>query len=306
MKQTKQAGAAALPKSGYFAMVCILIAGSLWGCLGLFNRHLSALGIAPETVVMLRNLGACLILGLIFLVYDRSIFRIRLRHLPIFLCSGLISILFFTLCYFRSQQVSSLAVAAILLYTAPTFVVILSALLWKDRITKRKLAALVLAFLGCCFVAGILNGALTLTPEGLLLGIGSGLFYSSYTIFGRFALKHYQPFTVTFYTFLIAGIGSLFMTSPGDLSTTFHSPMGDSPLPGTYGGGDGDSLPALHQGAQRPGRQRKGLHPGLRGTRGGLPGGHRLFRGTNDPGRRSGPGVHSGLRVHSEVIPWQK
>jgi len=84
----------------------------------------------------------------------------------------------------------------------------------------------VLAFLGCCFVAGILNGALTLTPEGLLLGIGSGLFYSSYTIFGRFALKHYQPFTVTFYTFLIAGIGSLFMTSPGDLSTTFHSPMG--------------------------------------------------------------------------------
>ena len=282
MKQTKQAGAAALPKSGYFAMVCILIAGSLWGCLGLFNRHLSALGIAPETVVMLRNLGACLILGLIFLVYDRSIFRIRLRHLPIFLCSGLISILFFTLCYFRSQQVSSLAVAAILLYTAPTFVVILSALLWKDRITKRKLAALVLAFLGCCFVAGILNGALTLTPEGLLLGIGSGLFYSSYTIFGRFALKHYQPFTVTFYTFLIAGIGSLFMTSPGDLSTTFHSPMG--------------ILLSL----------RKGLHPGLRGARGGLPGGHRRFRGTNDPGRRSGPGVHSGLRVHSEVIPWQK
>ena len=89
-----------------------------------------------------------------------------------------------------------------------------------------SVSTLVLAFLGCCFVAGILNGALTLTPEGLLLGIGSGLFYSSYTIFGRFALKHYQPFTVTFYTFLIAGIGSLFMTSPGDLSTTFHSPMG--------------------------------------------------------------------------------
>ena len=81
---------------------------------------------------------------------------------------------------------------------------ILSAILWKDKITKRKLLALVLAFLGCCFVAGILNGQLTLTTDGLLLGIGSGLFYSSYTIFGRFALKHYQ-LTVTFYTFLIAG-----------------------------------------------------------------------------------------------------
>ena len=67
---------------------------------------------------------------------------------------------------------------------------------------------------------------LTITTQGLLLGIGSGLFYSSYTIFGRLALKYYQPFTVTFYTFLIAGIGSLFMTNSGDLYTTFHSPQG--------------------------------------------------------------------------------
>ena len=92
-------------KSARLAILCILIAGSLWGCLGLFNRNLSALGIAPETVVMLRNLGACAILALIFLFYDRSIFRIRLKHIPLFLCSGLVSILFFTLCYFRSPGV---------------------------------------------------------------------------------------------------------------------------------------------------------------------------------------------------------
>ena len=67
--------------------------GAAWGCL---TGNLSALGIAPETVVMLRNLGACVILAVIFLIYDRSIFRIQLRHIPLFLCSGIISILFFT------------------------------------------------------------------------------------------------------------------------------------------------------------------------------------------------------------------
>lgn len=226
MDEQKQAISPTPAKHKNLAIVCILLAGSLWGCLGLFNRNLSSLGISPETVVMLRNLGTCIILALIFLVYDRSIFRIRLKHLPLFLCSGLVSILFFTLCYFRSQQVSSLAVAAILLYTAPTFVVILSAIIWKDKITKRKLLALVIAFLGCCFVAGILNGQLTITTQGLLLGIGSGLFYSSYTIFGRLALQHYQPFTVTFYTFLIAGIGSLFMSNMQDLRITFCSSTG--------------------------------------------------------------------------------
>lgn len=204
------------------AIACILAAGTLWGCLGLFNRGLSALGIAPTTIVLLRNFGACAILAVFFLCRDRRIFRIRLRHLPIFLCSGLISILCFTICYFYSQQVSSLAVAAILLYTAPAFVVVFSALIWKDKITKRKLAALIIAFLGCCFVAGILNGSLAVSRLGLIVGIGSGLFYSSYTIFGRFALKHYQPFTVTFYTFLIAGIGSLFLVDYGDVVRTVH------------------------------------------------------------------------------------
>ena len=58
------------------AMVMILIAGSLWGCIGLFNRHLFELNISPASVVLLRNTGACIILGLIFLFWDRSIFRI--------------------------------------------------------------------------------------------------------------------------------------------------------------------------------------------------------------------------------------
>ena len=44
-------------KSSCLTILCILIAGSLWGCLGLFNRNLSALGIAPETVVMLKPGG---------------------------------------------------------------------------------------------------------------------------------------------------------------------------------------------------------------------------------------------------------
>ena len=40
---------AAGQKRPYLAILCILLAGSLWGCLGIFNRNLSALGIAPET-----------------------------------------------------------------------------------------------------------------------------------------------------------------------------------------------------------------------------------------------------------------
>ena len=213
-----------MTRSNYFPHICILLAGSLWGCTGIFNRTIAACGVSTQTIVMLRNCGACLLLGVLFLLYDRSVFRIRLKHLPLFLCTGLVSILLFTLCYFQSQQVSPLSTAAILLYTAPTFVVILSALIWKDPITRRKVSALVIAFLGCCFVAGILNGSLSLSRQGLLLGIGSGFFYATYSIFGRFALANYKPFTVTFYTFLVAGLGSLFLLRPAETAIVFRTP----------------------------------------------------------------------------------
>ena len=201
----------------------VLLGASLWGLIGLFNRHLTAGGFSAQSIVAVRNIGGLLVLTAVLLVTDRKALRIQPRHLPWFFGTGVVSILFFTLCYFRCQQIASLAVAAILLYTAPAFVVILSAILWRDRLTGKKLLALVLAFLGCAFVSGILEGGLQLTPAALALGVASGFFYGLYSIFARFALRHYQPLTVTYYTFVFAALGSLFLLRPGEIAPAFHS-----------------------------------------------------------------------------------
>jgi len=101
--------------------------------------------------------------------------------------------------------------------------VVLSAVLWKDRITKRKLAALVLAFLGCTFVSGVWGGSLELTAQGLLLGLASGFFYGLYSIFGRYALAHYKSLTVTYYTFVFAGLSALFIAPPLQVASAVFS-----------------------------------------------------------------------------------
>ena len=208
----------------YLSYCYILLAGTLWGIIGLFNRSLTASGFSSFSIVLVRNLGSLIILSLIFLIFDRSIFRIHPKHLPYFLGTGIVSILLFTLCYFTCQQVSSLATAAILLYTAPTFVVILSAILWKDKITKRKIIALIVTFLGCTFVTGIWSGDFSVTFIGFLLGIGSGFFYGLYSIFARYALKYYKPLTVTYYSFVFAGVSSLFVIRPSELVFGFSQP----------------------------------------------------------------------------------
>ena len=208
----------------YVPHLCVLASGVLWGLIGLMNRRLTAAGLSVGSIVLIRNFGSMLLLGLIFLIRDPKIFRIKARHLPIFFGTGVVSVLFFTLCYFSCQRLCSLAVAAVLLYTSPAFVVILSAILWKDAVTKRKLLALLLAFLGCTFVTGLWSGNAAVSLWGAVLGVASGLFYGLYSIFGRCALKHYKPFTVTFYTFLFAGVGALAVLRPAELAAGFAQP----------------------------------------------------------------------------------
>ena len=207
----------------YLPHIFILIAGVSWGMLGLFTRNLSDFGFTPRDIVLVRNFGSLIALTIMFFVMDRSIFRIKLKHFPFFLGTGLVSVVLFTLLYFSCQQHCSLAISAILLYTSPVFVMIMSAIIWKDKITKQKLFALVITFAGCVCVSGVFAGDISITTIGLLTGLGSGFFYALYSIFGRFALAHYKPYTVTYYTFLCAGIASLFVTSPAKIVTALGS-----------------------------------------------------------------------------------
>ena len=146
------------------------------------------------------------------------------EHLKYFFGTGVVSVLLFTCCYFTCQKLCSLAVASILLYTAPSFVVVLSAILWKEPVTGRKLTALALTLAGCALVCGLFGGGLDVTLTGVLLGLGAGFFYALYSIFGRYALAHYSSMTVTLWTFLFAGPASLVLLRPAELAPLIREP----------------------------------------------------------------------------------
>ena len=206
------------------AYASILLAAALWGIIGLWNRALMEAGLSPTTIVVVRNFGGMLLLAAVFAMRDRSVFRVKREHLKYFFGTGIVSVLLFTICYFSCQKICSLAVASILLYTAPSFVVILSAILWKEPVTKKKLMALVLTLVGCACVCGVFAGGLTVTLTGILLGLGAGFFYALYSIFGRYALAHYGSMTVTVWTFIFAGTGSLVLVRPAELAAAFSQP----------------------------------------------------------------------------------
>ena len=153
-------------KSARRACAAILAAAALWGVIGIWNRRLMAAGLSPTSIVTVRNCGGMVLLGLVLAVRDRSVFRVRREHLKYFFGTGVVSVVLFTACYFSCQKLCSLSVASVLLYTAPSFVVLLSALLWRERVTGRKLAALGLTLVGCALVCGLFSGQVTVTAAG--------------------------------------------------------------------------------------------------------------------------------------------
>ena len=190
------------------AVVHVLIAGVSWGCIGIFTRHLSAFGMPTLAVAFSRSIVATVTLAVLFGLTDRSIFRIRVKDVWMFVGTGFISIGLFNVLYFMTQGLTTLSVAAVLLYTAPFFVIILSKLIFKERITRQKVVALLLAFTGCLFATGLIGGGSVgaIAPLAITTGIASGFTYALYSIFGRVALNHYGPMTVTFYSLLISAL----------------------------------------------------------------------------------------------------
>ena len=202
----------------------ILTAGTLWGFMGVFVRSLAKIGISSTGAIMLRCGLAAVLLGLTMLVKDRRLLAVRLRDFWCFIGSGLCSMLFFTYCYFKSMEHLDLGTAAILLYTAPSIVIILSRFIFREKFTGVKLLALLLAFAGCCLVSGIGTDA-RISARGILLGLGAGLGYALYSIFARLAMNRgYSSLTISFYTSLLAGIGAGAVWGTQELSIMFVSP----------------------------------------------------------------------------------
>lgn len=203
------------------AIAAVLAAACLWGTTGLFIRRFNGMGLTSLQIVFLRAVVTALCMLTVILLTDRALFRVRLRDMWLFAGNGILSLLFFNFCYFRTIEVSSMGIAATLLYTSPAFVALMSAWLFKEKFTGRTALALLLDFAGAVLVSGVVTGGQLLTLPGLLLGLASGFFYALYSIFTRFALmRGYHTVTITFYTFLFTSLGGAIIADYGEIATS--------------------------------------------------------------------------------------
>lgn len=189
--------------------ICIIAAAALWGCIGIFLKLLTAAGLGTMQAVAVRVILAAVLYAAFLLITDRKAFRIRPRDIWMFVGTGICSLVFFNWCYFsciKSIEGGGLGIAAVLLYTAPIFVMIMSAIFFREKLTPVKLVALALTFAGCLLVTGVVGSRAAIPTKAILYGLGSGFGYALYSIFGKAATKRYGSKTVTVWSFILGAV----------------------------------------------------------------------------------------------------
>lgn len=198
------------------AYVWVLIAGICWGLIGLFTKAITHFGLMELEILFVKGVVSVIFLTIVLLIRDKKSFRLKKKgDILYFVGTGIVSFTFFSWCYMKAINLTSVGIAAVMLYTAPTLVMLLSIVLFHEKMTRRNALVLFMTLCGCGMITGLFNGKLMLSPMGLLAGLGSGIGYALYSIFGTFALRRgYQSLTISFYTFLMASVFMGFCVNP--------------------------------------------------------------------------------------------
>ena len=186
-----------------------LVAAGLWATLGLIYHRLEAHGLSRSTIAFYRAAVAALILFPILWWTQRSQLRVERRDWVLFVLLGLVGVAAFFAVYIQAIGLVGMGVAAVLMYTAPAWVALISAMFLGEELGLLKVGALVLAVCGCALVGRVYDlESVRLNFLGILAGLGAGLTYGLYTIFSKVAQSRYTAWTTLAYAL---GFGAVFL-----------------------------------------------------------------------------------------------
>ncbi len=186
----------------------ILAAAVLWGTIGPVARRAFAEGVSPMEVAFWRAVLAWLFFAL-HAGLKREL-RIDIKDFPMVGLFALTGVTLFYSSYQIAVKTGGAALAAVLLYTAPAWVGILSPVFLKERLTAGKLVALAATLLGViCISFGAGGPQVRVTSVSVGCGLLAGFSYSLYYILGKYFSTRYSSATVFFYILPLGALGLL-------------------------------------------------------------------------------------------------
>lgn len=186
----------------------IFLAAVLWGLIGVFSKSILASGVGALELAFWRALLA----GSMFVTHaglTRQLSVEQRRDLLAFAAFSLVGVVLFYTSYALAVGYGGVSLASILLYSAPAFVAVAAWFLLHETLTRRKLGLLALTLTGVVLVSRGPGAGVVISGPALLWGLAAALSYSSYYLFGKWALGRYSPVTINAFVMPLGALGLL-------------------------------------------------------------------------------------------------
>lgn len=194
----------------FIGYIFIIFAAIGWGFIGIFSNIAFSQGVGPMESAFWRALLAWVCFGTQAVITRKT--RIHKKDIPLFVIFALFGISLFFISYQVAIKTSGAAFAAVLLYTAPAWVVICSFFIYKEKLTVIKFTCVTLVILGVFLISKTGGNAQADTPLGLiaiLSGLTAGFCYSLYYTIGKYFSGRYSSANLFLWVLPIGVLGIL-------------------------------------------------------------------------------------------------
>lgn len=172
-----------------FGVIAVVLSAVSFGAMAIFARWAYADGADVVAVLFLRFLFGGLAMAA-FMMITRRPWPRPAACLVLALMGGIIYVCQ-SYSFFAALQYATAGLVALLLYLYPFLVTVFGALIFKEPLGAKRLAAVMLAFLGTALA---LWGGLSGSALGIAMGALSALLYSAYILIGSRVLKAEEPY----------------------------------------------------------------------------------------------------------------
>lgn len=203
------------PRRDHVGRWLIVGAALFWGTSATLARSVFRdLHVPVLTVVELRLLIACVLLGFWLVIRKPAALRVRRADWLYFVVLALLGVATVQATYYYSISVLGVGLAILMQYIAPTLIVLVDTLRGRP-VHRFTIIAVVAALAGTALLVGN-AGALRLaaTPWQWAIAFSSAVWFAFYILYSKRGLERYRPETVLFYTFALAGTFWAFVTPP--------------------------------------------------------------------------------------------
>lgn len=180
----------------------IVAAACCWSFIGIFGAIAFSQGLEPMEVAFWRALLAWFFFAAHAMVHGET--HLHKKDIPLIVFFGVFGIFIFYVAYQYAVKTGGAALAAVLLYTAPAWVVVCSFFIYRERLSAAKIVAVLMVIAGVYMISksgGSGGGAdvSSLSFIALAAGLISGFCYSLYYIVGKYFSGRYSSSNLFLY-----------------------------------------------------------------------------------------------------------